>query len=260
MPVELINGFKLHFEVRGSGEPLLFIHGLGSSGRDREPQVEHFSSSHTCVTFDARGHGSSGRPPSPYSIELFADDTRLLLDHLGLRSAHVVGISMGGMIAFQLALAHSEYVTSMVIINSAPEMKPRSPRDRFQVWRRLLIVRLLGMRKMAEFLAPRLFPDPLHRHLRAEFIERWSENDKRSYLASMRAIVGWGVADRIAGINVPTLFVSADHDYTPIEAKRRYVEYMPNARLVVVENSHHAVPVERPRELNRVIEGFLSGR
>ena len=73
----------------------------------------------------------------------------------------------------------------------------------------------------------------------------------------MRAIVGWGVADRIAGISIPTLFVAADHDYTPVELKESYVKKMPNARLAIIENSHHATPIERPHELNRVIEEFL---
>jgi pimeloyl-ACP methyl ester carboxylesterase len=259
MPTETINGIAVHFETRGDGEPVLFIHGLGSSARDWAYQVETFSQSHIAVTYDLRGHGSSGKPPGPYSMELFSRDAKALLGHLGISSAHVVGISMGGMIAFQLAVDHPSIVRSMVIINSGPELRPKSLRGRFQVWQRFQIVRLLGMRRMAEFLAPRLFPEPSHEPLRREFVERWSSNDKRAYLASMRAIVGWGVAERIGEIVIPTLFVSADHDYTSVESKMPYVEKMRNARLVVIENSRHATPIERPRELNRFIEEFLNG-
>lgn len=259
MPTEIINRINLHFEVHGSGEPVLFIHGLGSSARDWRHQVDHFSLSHRVVTYDVRGHGASEKPAGRYTMGLFAQDAKGLLDHLGLPAAHVVGISMGGMIAFQLAVDHPSSLESMVIVNSGPELKPRSLGERLQVWQRFLIVRLFGMGKMARVLAPRLFPGRSHEALRQEFIDRWSTNDKRAYLASMKAIVGWGVADRIGGISIPTLFVSADQDYTPVAAKERYVRRMPNARLAVIEDSRHATPLERPREFNRVIEEFFRG-
>jgi pimeloyl-ACP methyl ester carboxylesterase len=259
MPIETINGIAVHFESRGSGEPVVFIHGLGSSGRDWEHQADHFSSSHRVVTYDARGHGDSEKPPGPYSMKLFALDAKALLEHLEIPSAHIIGISMGGMIAFQLAVDKPSAVRSLVIVNSGPELKPRSLGERFQVWLRFLIVRFLGMRRMAEYLAPRLFPEPSHEPLRREFVERWSSNDKKAYLASMKAIVGWGVADRIGEIETPTLFVSADHDYTPVESKMPYVRKMPNAKLAVIENSRHAAPIERPQEFNRIIGEFLGG-
>ncbi len=259
MPTEFINGVTVHFEVQGSGETVLFIHGLGSSARDWKLQVDHFSSNYRVVTYDVRGHGASAKPTGPYTMMLFAQDAKALLDHLGVPSAHIVGISMGGMIAFQLAVDHPSSIRSMVIVNSGPELKPGSFGERLQVWQRFMIVRLLGITTMARVLAPRLFPDTSHESLRRQFIERWSTNDKRAYLASMKAIVGWGVADRIGKIAIPTLFVAADQDYTPVELKEAYAKKMPNAGLEVIEDSRHATPLERPQELNRVIEDFLIG-
>jgi 3-oxoadipate enol-lactonase len=247
----------VHFEVHGSGEPLLFIHGLGSSAHDWRLQVGHLASQYTVITYDVRGHGASQKPPPPYSMRLFASDAKALLDHLDIESACVVGISMGGMIAFQLAVDHPSAVDAMVIINSVPEFKPRGIGQRLHVAQRFLIVYVLGMPGMARVLAPRLFPGPTHEQLRKQFIEQWSANDKRAYLASMRAIVGWGVAEKIPQISMPTLFVAAEHDYTPVELTRTYAAAMPNAQLEVIEDSRHATPIERPEELNRVIEGFL---
>jgi pimeloyl-ACP methyl ester carboxylesterase len=258
MPIEKINGIDVHYETQGSGEPLLFIHGLGSSARDWHLQVDHFSSSYRVISYDVRGHGASEKPPAPYSMQLFADDARALLEHLDIKWAHIVGISMGGMIAFQMAVDHPSAVRSMVIVNAGPELKPRSMRERLQIWQRVLIVRFLGMRSMAKVVAPRLFPGPSHRALRSQFIERWSANDKRAYLASMRAIVGWGVMEQLSKISAPTLFVAADHDYTPVELKGSYVSELPNARLEVIEDSRHATSLERPDELNRILEEFLA--
>lgn len=257
MPIETINGIDVSFEIRGTGKPMLFIHGLGSSARDWRLQVDHFSSRYQVITYDVRGHGASGKPPPPYSMQLFANDAKALLDRLGMHSACVIGISMGGMIAFQLAVDHPLSVDSMVIINTVPEFKPRSIGQHLQAVQRFLIVRLLGMRSMARFIAPRLFPGPSNAHLREQFIDRWSANDKRAYLASMEAILGWSVMERVPEITVPTLYVAADHDYTSVEFKMSYVEKMPNARLEVVEDSRHATPIERPDALNRVIDEFL---
>jgi 3-oxoadipate enol-lactonase len=258
MPKETINGITVHYESRGVGDPLLFIHGLGSRASDWAFQVDHFSPNYRVITYDVRGHGESERPAGPYTMEIFARDARSLLDHLGISSAHVVGVSMGGMIAFQLAVDDPSVVRSLVAVNSLPELKPRRIGEHIQLWQRILVVRLLGMRTMAQLLAPRLFPGEAQAALRETFIERWSSNDTRAYLASIRAIIGWGVVDRIEEITAPTLFVAADQDYTPVELKEDFVTRMPKARLVIIEDSRHATPLERPCEFNRVVAEFLS--
>ena len=81
--------------------------------------------------------------------------------------------------------------------------------------------------------------------------ERWARNDKRAYLKSFDAIVDWGVQERIGQIHCPTLVIAADHDYTPIHLKQRYVALMPNARLVVIDDSRHATPLDQPGSSTR---------
>ena len=258
MPKLRIRDIDLNYETTGEGQSILLIHGLGSSTRDWENQIDFFSTHSQVVTFDVRGHGQSDKPPGPYSIPLFAKDAAGLINALGIAPTHVVGISMGGMIAFQLAVSAPDLVSSMVIVNAAPEFVVHTIKERLQVFQRQLIVRLLSMRKMGEVLSKRLFPRPEQEDLRRLFIERWAENDPQAYLSSMQAIVGWSVADHLGDIGCPTLVIAADGDYTPVELKEAYVASMPRAELMVVKDSRHATPVEQPERFNDAVMAFLS--
>ena len=253
-----IGDIELHYEITGKGQPLLLIHGLGSGARDWEMQVPFLSQNFQVVTVDVRGHGQSDKPPGPYSIPLFAADTIELIRSLDIAPVHIIGISMGGMIAFQVAVDAPEMVKSLVIVNSGPEFVLRSPRDILRGLQRLFIVRLFGMRKMGEALSKRLFPKEEQREMRRLFVERWAENDRQAYINSMRAIVGWSVADRLGEIDCPTLVIAADQDYTSVSLKEAYIAKIPQAELVVIADSRHATPVEHPEKFNKALMEFLS--
>ncbi len=258
MPKLHVHDIDLYYETTGRGHPILFIHGLGSSTCDWEQQVRVFAQSYRVVTFDLRGHGQSDKPPGPYSMALFAADTAALITGLGITPTHVVGISLGGMVAFQLAVSTPDLIDRLVIVNAGPEFIVRTFKERLLVFQRRLIVRLLGMRKMGEVLSKRLFPKPEPEGLRRLFVERWAENDPRAYSDAMRAIVGWSVADHLSGIHCPTLVIAADTDYTPLTLKEAYVAHMPRAELVVIRDSRHATPVEQPEQFNEAVMAFLS--
>src|SRR5262249_23821879 len=262
MPSAKLRDVHLYYELYGSEEKrvVLFLHGLGSSTRDWELQVPYFAAEYRVLLVDIRGHGRSDKPKGRYSMAQFASDVILLLDHLGIQRVHVVGLSMGGMIAFQLAVDAPQRLHSMTVVNSGPAVVPPNPQEKLAVWMRFAIVRMLGMRKMGETLAPRLFVDPDQEALRRSFISRWAENDRRAYLAALQAIVGWSVADRIERIAVPTLVIASDHDYTPVSTKEAYIAKMPNATLMVVENAHHAVAVERPEPFNEAVLHFIQAQ
>ena len=260
MPKLHINGIDLYHEKAGNGQPVLFIHGLGSSCRDWEMQTPDFSKQYQVITFDLRGHGQSEKPRGPYSMLLFAKDAAELVRALGIAPVHVVGISLGGMIAFQMAVDHPELIKSLVIVNAGPEVVVRTMRDRWNVFMRFAIVRLLGMRKMGEVLSRRLFPKEEQAGTQKLFVERWAENDTRAYVETLRAIVGWSVTDQIHKINTPTLVLAADGDYTPVSAKQAFVSKMPQAELVVIEDSRHATPVDSAEKFNEVVMSFLSKR
>jgi 3-oxoadipate enol-lactonase len=258
MPSLHVRDIDLYYEVNGQGQPIVFIHGLGSSACDWEMQVPVFSKQYQVVTFDLRGHGKSGKPRGPYSISLFSTDTAELITGLGLAPTHVVGISLGGMIALQLAVSAPDLVKSLTVVNAGPEFVVRTAKEYLQVLQRQVIVRLLGMRRMGEVLSKRLFPKPGQQELRQLFVERWAANDPRAYRDAMQAIVGWSVTDHLNSIQCPTLVIAADQDYTPVATKEAYVARMPHAELVVISDSRHATPVERPEEFNEVLAAFLS--
>lgn len=259
MPQIHVNNINLYYEINGNGQPLLFIHGLGSSTRDWELQVAEFSKTFKVVTFDLRGHGQSDKPRGPYTMQMFASDTAELLKALGIESAYVVGLSLGGGVAFQLAIDSPALVKKLVIVNSAPELVIRTFQDRLMVWQRFAIVKLLGMRKMGEVLSKRLFPKPEHAELRATFVERWAENDSRAYQDAMRAMIGWSVMDKLGSIQCPTLILTADQDYTPVALKEAYTKLISGAQLVVIPDSRHATPVEQPQKFNEALMNFLKG-
>jgi len=258
MPEIQVRDITMYYEECGRGRPLLLLHGLGSSVRDWDLQMPAFSQRYRVVAVDMRGHGHSSKPKGPYSLPMFAADTAEFIRRRRLAPAHVVGISMGGMIAFQLAVDTPELLQSMVLVNCGPELVPRTFKEKLQVQQRMLITRVMGMRRMGEFLAPRLFPKPDQAQLRQLIAERWAQNDQRAYLASLRALVGWSVTAHLEQITCPTLIVAAEEDYTPLAVKEAYAAQMPNARLHVIEDSRHATPIDQPEQFNQAVLAFLA--
>jgi 3-oxoadipate enol-lactonase len=260
MPVIDREGLDIYYEEFGQGRPLLLIHGLGSSSRDWELQIPEFEQHFRVIAMDLRGHGRSAKPPGPYSMRQFAGDAVQVLRAVGAVPAQVLGISLGGMVAFQLALDHPDLLDKLVIVNSVPELRPRNLADRLAFWQRLLIIRLSGMEKMGEVLAERFLPRPEQKALREIFVRRWSENDKAAYLASLKSAFGWSIQERLDEIKAPTLVIGAEEDYFPTALKRDYTGLMPDATLIVVPDSRHALPAEKPDEFNRLVLDFLTSR
>lgn len=257
MPTLASNGIDLHYETVGQGEPLLLLHGLGSRSEDWQLQIPAFAGRYRMVTTDMRGHGRTSKPPGPYSVPMMAADVFGLLDGLGIDAAHVAGLSMGGMIAFQMAVDRPERVRSLVIVNSGPELVARTLNERLRVWQRLALARLFKPARTAQFLGPRLFPKAEQAELREMFIAQWAQNDPQAYRAAMRALVGWSVLDRVAGLRCPTLVISGDRDYTPPSYKEGYTALIPGARLVVIEDSGHATPIDQAERFNACVLEFL---
>jgi 3-oxoadipate enol-lactonase len=257
MPVFSHNGCNLYYEEHGQGAPVLLIHGLGSSTRDWECQTPILAQYFRVIAFDVRGHGQSSKPHEPYSIKGFADDAAALIRHLQVEPVHLVGISMGGMIGFQLAADHPQLLKSLCIVNSAPQVKAKAARDYWEIAKRWTLARVLGLETIAKALGKLLFPKPEQAELRKKIEQRWPQNDKRAYLSSLSAIIGWSVWEHLPKMDCPTLVIAADRDYTPVAQKQTYVNEMPNARLLVIEDSRHATPLDQPEHFNRSLLAFL---
>ncbi len=256
MPRLDVGGVTLYYESRGSGDPIVFIHGLGSYTGDWQGQVDALSDAFRVVTLDLRGHGQSDKPPGPYFVPLFAADVAKLMRALDLGPAHVVGLSLGGAVAFQLALDAPSLVRTLAIVNSGPSFVV-SWKIRVALFIRIFMLKTFGLRKLAETIAGRLFPKPQHEALRRAFVDHMITNDPRAYEASTRAVVGWTVEDQLAAIRCPVLVLSGDRDYTPVAMKEAYVQKLPDARLEVLVDAGHACSIERPEAFNAIIRQFL---
>ncbi len=257
MAIAKVNGIKLNYESGGQGPPLLFIHGLGGSLEDWEGQVSHFARDFRVFSVDLRGHGRSDKPRAVYSMQLFASDLAALINALRLGPVHVVGISLGGGVAFQLAVDSPELVRTLTIVNSGPEMILRTFKEKFAIWLRFAIINTMGLKKLGDVVAAKLFPDPADAARKAGFLQRYARNEAQPYKAALRAFVGWSVTPQLGSINCPTLIMSADQDYTPVSFKEAYVGKIRGAKLVVIPDTHHAAPAERPEVFNELLSEFL---
>lgn len=258
MPKEKVKDIEMYYELTGEGDSLLLIHGLGSSTHDWEEQVPAFSQKFQVITIDLRGHGQTDKPKGPYSIQMFAEDIAGLLKKLGVKLTNVLGISLGGGVAFQLAVDYPDLVKSLIIVNAGIEIPMDSFKMKLEAFKRIFIVKLVGMKKMGEVLAPRLFIKPEQEELRKKLIERWAENDKKAYLSAMRALIGWTIRDQLNKINFPTLVIGSDEDYAPSSVKEEYTALIPNAKFIEIKDARHAVPIEKPKEFNEIVMRFLS--
>jgi 3-oxoadipate enol-lactonase len=257
MPMLPLDGVSLHCDTAGDGTPVLLLHGLGSSGRDWELVTPLLAKRHRVLVPDARGHGRSETPAGKYGVPLFTRDIAALCDALGLGRVHVVGLSMGGMMGFQLAVDRPDLVRSLVIVNSGPELKARTLRRKFDFALRLVVLRLLGPMRMARILAPRLFPKPEQADLRQRVLDTLGHNDPGAYLRATRGLLGWSVLERVKDITCPVLVLHSERDYTPLSEKQAYVDLLRDARLQVLSDSGHAAPLDQPEQLAEAVETFL---
>lgn len=257
MPFCNIRSANLFFEISGAGEPLLFLHGLGSSSLDWEYQVPFFAKKFKVITLDFRGFGKSDKPSSGYSIPEFAQDVIEFLNFQKIEKVTLIGVSMGGMVALECAAEFPDKIKSIVVVNALPEVKLTSWITFFKFWQRVTIISLMGMENFGQFLAKKLFPKPEQEVLRRKLSTRFAKNNKDAYLKTMKSFVDWSILSRLKNITCPTLIVGGDRDYTTPEFKAGYASSIPLGKYITIPDSGHASPVDQPDLFNQIIEGHL---
>jgi 3-oxoadipate enol-lactonase len=234
---------ELHFDIRGAGEPVLLIHGLGSSGADWAFQLPVLESRFRVIMPDLPGCGMSAAMAGGYAIKDFAHGLWGLLDHLGVVRPNVVGFSLGGAVALEMALQRPESVPRLVLINSLASY-------RIDHWRKWLearipaaIVRVLGMRWMARLLAGRVLPERWQQPMRERAVAVIGAVPAATYLGMAAALEAWTATERLDLLQSRILLIAAEHDYTPLAEKRALAARM-RARIVVVNGSRHGTPFD----------------
>jgi 3-oxoadipate enol-lactonase len=238
----------------------VLVPGLGLTASAWGPVTELLERSYRVVVTEPRGSGGSDKPEGPYTPELVAEDLRSVLDAAGAETAHVVGLSMGGMIAQDFALRYPERLETLVLLSTLAA--PDEWFTRLFQFRRDLI-RSLGLREHYRIfvmfifspLAFRRIPDTIAR-LDAAVEE--SPPDEQAYLTQIDYCLAHDAAGELHALRVPTLVVTGSHDLlTPVPLGRELAAAVPGARFHEVEGASHGLWLEYPEELVAVCDDFI---
>jgi len=258
MPTTTIHQVRIHYEQAGSGAAIVFLHGLGSCGQDWLLQTPAFEQRFHVITPDLRGHGQTDKPQGGVRVAHLTRDVIGLMDALKIDRAHVVGLSLGGCVAQQLALDAPKRVRSLTLVNTFAHLEPDSPRHALMLVSRLGLLGLKGLPAQAEYVAARLFPKPEQAEFRQLAAERIAANEPATYRRLLFAVRAFDVRNRLHEIKRPTLVIAGDRDTTvPIKAKRLIAERIPGARMEIVADSGHATPIDQPEVFNRLVLSFI---
>jgi 3-oxoadipate enol-lactonase len=252
-------GRRLHYLERGRGEPLLLIHGLGSSGADWAWQVAALERRFRVIVPDLPGSGHSAPPSGACSIEGFARSLWALCDHLGAGTVNIVGFSLGGAVSLEMALQRPSSVRRLGLINSLATYRL----DHWSKWLEavlsLVLIPLLGMRRAARLAAKRLFPMPWQRVLRDRAATVVSAVPRNNYLLTGRALMAWTGVDRLHVVKSKTLVIAAENDFTPLAEKRALAAAL-GAEFIIVRGSRHGTPFDAVGATNAALSAFVDDR
>ena len=260
MPLVSLTDFEIHYESHGAGDCcVVMIHGLGSSGADWAFQIPALSARYRLICPDLRGSGLSGKPYGPYSIAGFADDLWQLLDHLQVATCHIVGFSLGGAVALEMALRRTDRADKLVLINALPSYRIDHWRKWLEAHSQLALVRWLGLPRAARIVARRMFPHDFQAPMRRRLEQEVGRNARRPYLDSLRALMHWCALARLDRLASPTLILAGEHDYTPVAEKRQWAAQM-GAQFAVVVGSRHGTPFDAIEATNSALLAFLANQ
>ncbi|WP_421290983.1 alpha/beta fold hydrolase [Aeromonas taiwanensis] len=252
---QVMKSHGLALRTAGEGPLLVLLHGLGSSSLDWQAQIEHFCDHYRVVALDLRGHGKSLQE-GPFDVPTLAADVARWLDEQP-GPAWVVGLSLGAMVALELALQLPHKVQGLVLVNGFSEFLLETPKERERYAQRLKWLRWFGMRPLAWWLGRELFPGPELAPVRRTFRLRFVQNNrKKTYRALLDGLPGWSVRARLGNIRQPVAIVSTSHDYLPLAKRVEQFASLPNATIHTPEG-HHAWPAENPAGFNHLLHRIL---
>ena len=260
-----IQGVQLFYETSGHCVPVLFISGLGGSTESWARQVSELEAQHLLVRFDNRGAGRSDVPEGPYSVKQMASESVQLLDALGIVAAHVVGASMGGMIAQEVAIQYPDKALSVSLIGAqcggthafgaAPENSKAlqelatldmSPQERARGWVPYTLSRSFRVEH----------PDLVEEYVRISALHPPSIAGLRAQWAALMSYDSW---DRLPLITAPALILQGDEDVlVPRENADVLGVRIPDARVVTITGAGHSLQFEAAEQVNRLLLDFFA--
>ena len=236
-----VNGLQLYYEIHGSGKPLVLLHGgLLTIDLNFGPLLQPLAASRQVIAVELQGHGHTADTGRPMTIQALADDVVALLDHLGIAEADLFGFSLGGLVAYAVALGTPTRVGKLIVASAdahRPPGRESAPPDEDR------------MPTPADFQAMRdayraVAPDPAHFE---EFAAKTS--------ALVHQFPGW--TDELRSLQVPTLLIFGDRDFSPLPDVVELFGLLPNAQLAVLPGTTHVGLTRRPGEVLAAITPFL---
>jgi pimeloyl-ACP methyl ester carboxylesterase len=257
MPLARLNGVNINYQVEGQGEPLVMIMGFSATRSGWIRQIRFFKKYYRVITFDNRGVGKSDKPPGSYSTRMMADDTLGLMDLLGIEKAHIMGASMGGMIAQELAINCPQRVMKLILACTYASQDETSG-DTLKQARFLQ----LSPGKKASAMVELAFNKPLYRVifglLAMVQIRFLGTSATAGINGQSEACRKHNTVDRLPLITAPTLVIvgTGDRIIKPVSSQV-IAGKITNAKLVRIEGGSHCFSFEMKNEFNREVLNFL---
>jgi 3-oxoadipate enol-lactonase len=255
-------GARIYWDEQGQGEPVLLIMGLGYPSAMWYRIRPTLAASYRTIALDNRGAGLSDTPPGPYPIPQMASDTAAVLDAAGVESAHVFGVSMGGMIAQEFALQYPQRVLSLILGCTAAG-GPTAVRAEPDAIQMLMTRGKMSAEEAAEAAVPFIYDRTTPR----EWIEEdlavrrpWFPSPE-GYAAQLQGILAWEAYSRLGQIVAPTLVIHGESDLlVPPGNANLIAERIPGAKVVMIPRASHLFLTDQPEAAQRAILDFLAAR
>lgn len=250
------NGIRLYYETCGSGSPLLLINGLSCDTRSWEMLIPHIKDNYNVITYDMRCAGKSDKPAAACSIHDLAEEAFALIEHLGFKKLRIAGFSMGGMVAMDLALSHSDMVEGLFLISTAPSFTRPYPQEAHV---REMLQRTDVSDELLTSVFETVFGSEYRKMVTAEDYIKFRMEDPfpqpvESYLRQLAAIDSFDMVDRVAEISCPVHIVTGDEDRIINPENARWLaDRISGAKLHVLKGVGHMVPIEAPGELAKIM-------
>jgi 3-oxoadipate enol-lactonase len=249
-----VHDLHIGYSERGGGQPIVFLHGVGSDRSVWDRQLVHFGRKWRAVALDYPGYGDSDRPVGTLDRSAIAGYVLGALDALEVATAHLVGLSMGGVIALELALRWPQRIRSLVLADSFawhPDADAIMARVRSAL-------ASMTMREFAEARVGVLLAPGAPEELRREVVATMSRIDKRAYAWASAAVWTPDYRSDLAKIGTPTLVLVGEHDQpTPPALAEALAAGIRGARLAVIPAAGHLSNIDNPTAFNQAIENFL---
>ncbi len=266
MPSADVNGINVYYKVHGSGEPLVLIMGLGGGHGAWFFQIRAFKKSYQVITFDNRGIGKTDKTSESYTIKTMADDTIDLMDYLGVDKAHILGVSLGGMIAQEVAINYPQRVRKLVLgCTTAGEWEMSDTPS--ELLRAIGLeegstevdIRSVNINRLMNSMVSLAFNKRLYRMVILPLTKVYMKSVGFEGLAGQfEAAAGHSTLDRLHLIEAPTLVITGAEDRLILPHSSEVIaSRIPNARLVKVEGGSHTFLAEMRGRFNKEVLDFL---